>query len=241
MKTIRNIAVVTGLCLACASSASAQSQPSGQAQTGGPSFLDNKAFVNVNIGGQTQARTVDTSFTVPNVYGETAALAATATIDGGPLFDISFGYRFRPSFGASIGFSRYNKDGSVFGPAAVTITPRPAAHSENNIYVLFVYFVPISDKMELALSAGPSVTKVKQELITGFTIPPGTQSVLSDIGGQSGTGAGVNVGADLAVAVYNYVAVGGFVRYNGGKVDLPAAPDLKFGGFQAGGGLRLKF
>ena len=250
MKTIRDIAVVTGLCLVSASVASAQAPAAAQTT---PSPLNNKLFVNVNVGGQTQARVINTNFTVPNIYGETAALAATATVDGGPLFDFSIGYRFMPRIGVSIGYSRYNKAGSVFGaasvpnpvffnqPAAVTITPRPAAHSEKSVYALVSFFVPIDEKLEFSLFAGPSGTRVTQELINGFTIPAGTQSILSTIGGESGTAMGVNAGADLAITLYPHVAVGGFARYNGGKVDLPSAPDLKVGGFQAGGGVRLKF
>jgi hypothetical protein len=35
--------------------------------------------------------------------------------------------------------------------------------------------------------------------------------------------------------------VGAFIRYAGATVDLPSVSDLKVGGFQIGGGLRVRF
>ena len=240
MNTMRPIALTTVLSLGCASAAGAQS------------LLDTKAFLNVNGGGQTSSRTITSSFTVP-VYGQTATAATTASVDGGPIFDLSLGYRIMPMIGVALGFSNFNKTGSLAGaasvpspiffnqPAAVTIPSASANHSERSIYVQVVGFLPLMDRLELALAIGPSGTRVKQELITSISIPAGTQSVNTVTETQSGTAKGVNAGADLTYMIVKQLGVGGFIRYNGGSVDLPSAPALKVGGLQLGAGVRLRY
>jgi len=37
------------------------------------------------------------------------------------------------------------------------------------------------------------------------------------------------------------IGAGVFIRYAGGSVDLPSAPDVKVGGFQIGVGARVRF
>ena len=241
MNTTRRIsALVTGFTLAFGSLAGAQT------------LLDGKVFIGVNVGAQTQARTVDNSFSIP-VYGQTASVATTATIPSGAIFDLSAGYKVMNNFGVAIGFSTFSGTGTTAGaasvpspiffnrPLAVTIPESPAEHKERSVYVLLVGFMPITDKVELAVSIGPSFIHVEQSLITSVSIPNGTQNVNPTQETQSGTAKGVNVGADLTYMFINHVGAGAFMRYNGGSVDLPAAPDLKAGGFQLGLGARLRF
>ncbi|HJZ78639.1 MAG TPA: hypothetical protein VKE51_43225, partial [Vicinamibacterales bacterium] len=71
--------------------------------------------------------------------------------------------------------------------------------------------------------------------------PPGTQNVVSSVQRESGTAKGVNIGADLSYSFTKLVGAGGFIRYNGGSVDLPSLSDVKAGGFQLGIGARLRF
>ena len=58
---------------------------------------------------------------------------------------------------------------------------------------------------------------------------------------QSGTAKGINIGVDAQYMFTKMIGGGIFVRYNGGSVDLPDAPDLKAGGVQLGIGARLAF
>ena len=93
----------------------------------------------------------------------------------------------------------------------------------------------------MAFFAGPTFTNVHQDLVTGIVVPAGTQSAVATVESQSGTAAGVNIGFDASYLFTKYDGVGGFLRYNGGSVDLPAASDVKAGGFQMGIGARLRF
>jgi hypothetical protein len=215
-------------------------------------MLDDKLFINVNGGAQPQARSLDGSFSIP-IYGQTATVATTATIPGSGIFDLSAGYKVMPNIGVAIGFSTFSGTGATGGaasvpspiffnrPLAVTIPESPADRKERSIYVLLVGFVPITDKVEVALSIGPTFIHVDQPLITSVSIPAGTQNVNPTIQTQSGTAKGVNVGADINYMFIKHVGAGVFIRYNGGSVDLASVSGAKAGGFQIGAGGRLRF
>jgi hypothetical protein len=243
MITTRTIsALAIGFALTCASTAHAQ-QP-------GP--LGDKLTVAINVGAQTQSSTASTDFSFP-VYGQTATVTTSASVDGGPLFDVSGTYRFRPNFGVGVGYTAFSNTGVAQGaatipspisfnqPAAVTINPVDAKHSENNFYIVAAGFIPITNIIELSVFIGPSFTSVKQDVINSVTVPPGTQNVVPSMQAESGTATGVNVGADLSYQFTRLVGAGGFIRYNGGSVDLTTLSDVKAGGFQLGIGARLRF
>ena len=50
-----------------------------------------------------------------------------------------------------------------------------------------------------------------------------------------------NVGLELGYRMSDRYGLGGFVRYAGGKVDLPSVPNLTVGGVQVGGRMRFWF
>jgi len=241
MNTTRTItALATVLLLAGASAANAQQ------------LLGGKLTVGVNVGAQTRSSTATSDFSFP-VYGQTAAVTTSSSVDGGPLFDLSGTYRFMPNIGVGVGYSYFSDTGVAQGaasipnpvffnqPASVPINPVDAKHSENNVYIVVAGFVPITPTIELSMFIGPSFTSVKQDLINSVTVPPGTQNVVSSVQRESGTAKGVNIGADLSYSFTKLVGAGAFIRYNGGSVDLPSLSDVKAGGFQLGIGARLRF
>src|SRR4030095_425732 len=111
-----------------------------------------------------------------------------------------------------------------------------AEHKERSLYVLLVGFVPWTDKVEVAVSIGPSFTRVEQALITSVSIPAGTQNVNPTIQTQSETAPGFNIVVGLTSMFVRQVGAGAFMRYISGSVDLDSAPGLKAGGFQVGVG-----
>jgi hypothetical protein len=254
-KTQRISVLVTGLTMAGASWLSAQTTTP---QITSPTLQDTTVFVNINGGGQTQSRTLSTDFSFP-VYGQTATVNTIATVDGGPIFDMSIGYRFKRGYGfiehvgAAFGFTTFGTTGSASGaasipspiffnrPAAVTIDAQPAKRTERSVYFVVVGFMPITDRLELAVSVGPSVTSVHQELITAVSVPAGTQTVVATMQKESGTAKSGIVGADLTYLFTKNIGIGGFVRYNGGSADLTSATGVKTGGAQLGVGVRLKY
>jgi hypothetical protein len=239
MKTT-SILVFTGLVLTAATSAVAQTSER------------TKAFVNINVGAQPASQTINSTVTTP-VYGQLASASTSLVVTGEPMFDIDFGYRFRQNMAVAFGYSTLSSDGPIAGTASVPspvffnqfntvdISGSTFNRTDHNYYFLFLYFVPITNRIEVAFFAGPTFTNVKQDLVTGITVPPGTQTATPIVQSQSGTAAGVNIGFDASYLFTKYYGVGGFLRYNGGSVDLPAASGVKAGGFQMGIGARLRF
>ncbi|HKB11132.1 MAG TPA: outer membrane beta-barrel protein [Vicinamibacterales bacterium] len=248
-RTISALAIA--LAITCASAANAQ-QPAPGATSQGTPPLGDKLLVAVNVGAQTRSSTASRDFTFP-VYGQTAAVTTSTSVDGGPIFDVSGTYRFMPKFGVGVGYSAFSKTGTAQGaasipspvffnqPAAVAINAINAKHTENNVYIVAAGYLPITNVVDLSVFIGPSFTRVKQDLINSVSVPAGTQNVVSAAQSESGTAKGVNVGADLSYRFTKLVGAGAFIRYNGGSVDLPSLTDVKAGGFQVGIGARLHF
>jgi hypothetical protein len=113
------------------------------------------------------------------------------------------------------------------------------SHSEKTFYLQALWTIPVTDKMDASFSFGPSFINVSQELVSSVSVTGGTATPLTET--QSDTAKGFNVGADLSYMLNPRYGVGGFVRYVGGSVGLPSVTELKVGGFQIGGGARLRF
>jgi hypothetical protein len=251
MNTMRTCVLVTGLIVACASAASAQPTTASTTAPGGLP-LDDKVFVSINVGSQMRSTTTNNDFSFP-LYRETATVTTTTSVGGGPLLDVSVGYRFRPQIGVAIGFSSFGDTGTVAGagsipnptffnrPASVTIPEAEAKRSERSTYVMLIGSMPVAEKTDVSVFIGPSFTRVTQDFIGNASVPAGTQNVVTGMANESGTVKSVIVGADVAYQFMPMVGIGLFLRYNGGSVDLPTLKDVKAGGFQAGIGARLRF
>jgi Outer membrane protein beta-barrel domain len=234
--------VMAMLVAAAAANANAQTQPP-------PASL---GFVNVSFGSQPVSRDASTNQSFP-LYGETATFTTVQENGSGAVFDITGGYRIRPSFGVAIGFSNFSNttDASLASsipnplifdqPLAATATVSDLEHSERGIHLQAVWFLPVSDKIDVALSVGPSFIMVSQDLVTSLDVPAGTQTGNPVVTTEKETGIGINVGFDGAYMVTRNFGAGIFLRYAGAKVDLPTVADLSVGGFQVGAGVRVRF
>src|SRR5262245_60412818 len=99
MNKTTNLAVLlAGIILGGSLAATAQAQTRGA------------AFVDINIAGQTQSRTMEYSSSFP-LYGETTVINTAQAVDGGAFFDIGGGYLFWRNLGAAVGVSVFSKSG----------------------------------------------------------------------------------------------------------------------------------
>jgi hypothetical protein len=120
---------------------------------------------------------------------------------------------------------------------------------ETAVHVQVKWLVPVSNKMLVTIFGGPSFFKVEQDIVNDFeyseSYPFDTATFTRAVAAnQSESAIGVNVGGDVAYYFSPNVGVGGMAQYSGATVEmtLPSGTgDVKAGGFQVGGGIRLRF
>ena len=238
------LAVFLGLSLGGASAAHAQSGPSVP-----PEF-----YVNVSVGAQTPGHTVNSASTF-TLYDEEGKLDSTYRSRSAVIVDIAGGHRIWRSMSVGAAYTEFSK--SSTGETIATV-PNPLffdqpvvtgtiglgelEHKEHGLHVNAAWWIPISDKIDIAISVGPSFIFVTQEVATLPVVEDGTQNVTGFLKEkQSGTAFGVNVGFDGTYLFTPRFGAGLLVRYAGGSVDLPNLKGLTVGGFQIGLGIRMRF
>jgi len=227
--------------------------PAPRASQSTASFPTKNIFVDINGGYQAASHNLVVTST-PTIYDEQARIVSTQKVGGGALFDFSAGYRVWHDLAISVGYAYSNSsaDAQVVAsvpnpvffdqPVTRTVTATGLKHKEDIINIDLVWSQPINSKMDAALSIGPSIIHTAQELATSVNVTPQTQDVtVAFTESQSKTGFGFNIGGDFTYLIQPRVGVGLMARYVYGKVNLPAVDGLTLGGFQIGGGVRLRF
>jgi hypothetical protein len=206
-----------------------------------------QAFVNVSVGVQPQSRTLNAVETF-SLFDEDAKVSAAHKINSGAFFEIGAGYRVWRSLAVGLALSSFGSKGDATGTASIpdpvfadrpTIVPlqgHDMKHTERGIHLQATWFYPVTEKMDVAFSVGPSFIRVSQQLLT-----TANQSAVIALDTQKGTAKGVNIGVDGTYMLTDRVGVGLLIRYAGGSVDLPSAANVKAGGFQLGIGARIRF
>lgn len=244
-----------------ASGAAAQTQtPAGVPPAAG------RITVFLNAGFQIASQDVSRTSTF-DLYDEQARIDfAQDDVEGGGFFEIGGAYRFGERLGAGLSFMRVTSDG---GSTANGSIPHPLVfdqfrpfsvsadgleHKENILHLFATWSMPVTEKFDVTFSAGPSIFNITQGFIrtVSFTEAPPFTSVNVDrieIESRDESALGFNIGADGIYSVGRFgdaeLGVGGNVRYSWGKADFDIAAgdelSVKGGGFQIGGGVRVRF
>jgi hypothetical protein len=135
-------------------------------------------------------------------------------------------------------------------PRTATATVDDLEHVELGYHFQALWMLPITDKLDVVLSGGPSVFNLEQGVVKSpqiTEIGPPYSSVNMTVSQTTTTGSqvGFNIGADMTYRFANNVGVGAMIRYASATVSLTSdggdTSDVKVGGFQFGGGLRIRF
>lgn len=252
MKQLFRVAAFVIVAAAFASQASAQALP-----------WEGRGFFNVNFGIQMIAEDVATTSSTFTLYDETGKLTTEQTIDStAPFLDFGGGVRVGGNFGFGFAYSRLSATGTAAVEAEVpspifydqprkaTATADDLDHVENGYHFQALWMLPITDRVDILLSGGPSWFSLTKGILGSPQItevgPPYT-NVNMTVSQTSVTGGkiGYNVGADLTIRVANNLGLGAMVRYAAATVTLEPEDgdpsDVKVGGFQIAGGLRIRF
>ena len=252
MKQVLPLAVFALVALGGGSQAFAQALP-----------WEGRGFLNVNFGLQPIAEATATTSESFSLYDETGTVSKTSAFDEQATFlDFGAGFRIVGNLGVGFSYTRVNATGTA---DVETRVPSPIyydqlrtatasldglGHTENGYHFHVLWMLPVSDRVDFVLSGGPSWYSLTQGVVGPPHItevgPPYT-SVNVTVSESTATGGefGFNVGVDLTFRFANNFGIGGMARYTAATVALTPegsdAYDVKVGGFQFGGGLRIRF
>lgn len=241
----RIAALVGGVLLATAASVSAQTSQSA---------WDGGIFVNGSLGVQTGSIDVNTA-TELVIYDEPGTISTAQEIGSGMLYDITAGLMVRRNLGAALSFSARSatSDGAVTGsipdpiffdrPRAITGVVADMDYSEKWLGFLATWLVPAGEKLDVLIMGGPAVAwvNVNQPVSASVTESPAGPNVTLTVDSLTKSFIGVQVGVDVRYMLTETLGVGGFARLSKASGEIQDGSDLSAGGFQVGGGVRVKF
>ena len=229
------------------------------APAGAQSLVSERVFISVNGLFQVTSNDFDDSETI-RVNAENGRFDTDYEVGGGFAFDVSGGVVVWRNLAVGGGLTRFSTSTPTTINAQIPHPfffnqPRTVAgefegdRSELAVHIQAKWLVPVNDKFVVAIFGGPSFFQVEQTIVTDvdysesypFDTATFTRAITDD---QSESAMGFHVGGDFAYYFSNQVGVGGVVQYSGATVEM-AVPsgtaDVKAGGLQVGGGLRLRF
>jgi hypothetical protein len=248
MRTLRVLAASALLVCLAASGAGAQSLP-------------NRVWVSANAGMQMPVEDFSDRFEFER-FVETATVDVDYDAEPGVFFDGGLGVLLWKRLGAAVAFSRFTRDGNAQIDARIphpffdnrhreiSGTEDSVTRSETGIHMQATITAEAGDKFIVILSGGPSYLRLDQDLVTGVQYSesfPFDEATFTgaDLTRTNGSALGFNAGADLMWMAARHWGIGGMVRYTRATVDLDTSDgrtiSVKAGGFQVGGGLRLRF
>jgi len=236
--------------------AAAADQPKAPAQPSGANLLEwsDKLFVNVSAVGQFGRQTITSTFSFA-LYDEIGSATASRRVQGGVFMDITGGVHLAGPWGVAFNFYSRSapSDGTVTASVpdpvlynharSVSGTIPNMAHSEMWFAPLLVYTIPVSDKIDLMLMAGPAVTRLRHELASSVTVTEPASGPKVEVGLTtiSHNYWNYEVGADLRYLLTKQIGVGGFIRFGHDRANVSKTNKVTLGGPQLGLGARIRF
>jgi opacity protein-like surface antigen len=217
-----------------------------------PTSPEGTYTLNVSLGGSVQETSFDTSSTFSS-FNEQGQISGVQNVGRGFVFDATGGYQITTRIGAGFGIWSQTSDSAA---ALTVLVPDPLFYnrfstvnlsdsdlSQTAIGFNFQIFFtqPITDRIDMTFSGGPTIIHVKQEVAAATVAPNSTTATLSVVDESATTAKAGNIGVDVSYKMGLSWGLGGFIRYAGGKAELPSAPDLSVGGVQMGAGVRFRF
>ena len=223
-----------------------------------------RVFVNLAVFNAYQSRSSyeasrSSTFTL---YDESATVSSKQTIESSDnLIDISGGIRLWWNFGVGMGYTKMDKFGSgtveakiphpllYDQPRTASATISELAHKEEAVHLFATFTFPVTEKILVAVSGGPTFFSLEQDLLNTPQVsevgPPYTSVQLTkvEVVNIKTKKNGYNFAGDVTYKFTKYFGLNGFVRYTGAKADIGpdggSTTEIKIGGVQMGAGLRV--
>ncbi len=222
---------------------------------------DSRFYINLNGAFEPGSQTYSDSGTFRK-YEEDGTLNVSSEVSSGAVFDVSAGLKITGNFTFGLGFHRTSSsdDATVKGtapdplffnrPRAFAQTVNDLTRTEQALHISLGYLVPLGERFDLHLTAGPSSFRFDQQVPAGVTIAETGATFTSTVvvENREDSAWGGHVGADFSYAVVEGDAatlrLGAFVRYAAAASDFLVVSNTastKLGGVQFGAGLRVRF
>ena len=212
-----------------------------------------KGYATLDAGAQVGSHTLNTSSTFP-LYDENATVTSSQKVLGGGFFDIGGAYRVwknnllggitfvHTASDSSVTIQGQIPDPAVFNqPRSVTSSASGAKHSENVVHLDAIWMIPLIDKVDIGVFAGPSIFSMSQDTISTLTVTEPAPTVSAPLTRVKKTRVGLNLGADVQYMFTKRWGVGGVARYSWASATVASTGKLTLGGFQIGVGGRMRF
>ena len=227
------------------------------------SWFAGRFSAHVNGAEQGGRRSMTDSFGF-RAYGEDARLESTHVIGGEGKVDAGGSLRLWRDLSVGASYGQFATSDATTLAGTVPHPTRHGAfrelprqelsfrHRQRTMHVYFAWRVPVADRLEASLFAGPSFYNVTQGVVANVTVReasgPPFEAVRVDLvqaGEHRRNAVGGHVGVDVTYLATRHVGVGLVVRYAAATVHLPAARTgrlrLQVGGAEVGAGLRFRF
>lgn len=230
-----------------------------------------RGWIDVNIGGAFAAqKDLTTSASIADGSGESQTYSVGYHSPTGADFDFGAGYMFSHVIGVGVQFIGTAHEGPAdlsisiphprfFNAYATdaTVTEGKLSRTEGGVNLSMVAILPSQGRLQVKVFGGPTYFRLKADGISAvryeqafglFTRVNEVVITHYDTSQVDKTGWGFHAGADLGYFFNRHFGVGGVARFSRGTIQvsdvdvLADGPvDVKVGGFQTGGGLRVRF
>ena len=243
--------------LACGVFAGAARDASAQSQA------QDRGYINIGWGVESGSSAMTDTRTSQR-YEEAETITTSADFTSGSLFDVGMGVRVFRNFTVGVAYHQEQNDtestvtGSIPSPIFFN-RPRtleatePLDRKEMATHLVFGWWVPLNDKLDVMVSGGPSFFRLTQDTVSEVTPtePGGSFTTVGadiDTTERSKSVVGFNVGADATYIVWSNdsirIGAGGFVRFTQASTEiemLSSTQPTDVGGVQFGFGARIRF
>ena len=235
--------------MACAAAAAAQDRE-----------WSERIWISAGGGVQPAGKSFGDTFQLP-LYTENETVTVDYPVKGGALIAVRGGYRLWKRFTVGAGVTRYSQRADARVQAQL---PHPffdnrfrwiegttsALRGETSTHVLIGWMQPLSDRLRVMLTAGPSFVNVEQTLVTDVQYAEVYPYDSADYSGATTRRAtrgatGFNAGADVTWMFARRFGAGALIQFSRARVQLNAGENRRIsvdaGGAQAAAGIRLFF
>jgi hypothetical protein len=203
------------------------------------------------------------------LFGEARTFRTTYENPTGASFDFGGGVMLTPQIGVGVSFAgtAHQSEPQLFvqvphpnffnaSASDTAEADRKFQRVEGSVHLQVMGATELGDNVRLRVFGGPTYFRLQHDLVSDiryvqtFAVFSRANAVdittYDSVDEVEGTGWGYHVGADVSFFFSRVAGLGAFARYSRGTVDLlepalDAEVELKVGGLQFGGGLRLKF